>query len=66
MLLLAMMIVAGVAISGLMVNRARQAEMIAVEETHRARGAAEHTHQQAEEAARAAEAEHRARERDRK
>lgn len=49
-----------------MVNRARQAEMIAVEETHRARGAAEHTHQQAEEAARAAEAEHRARERDRK
>jgi hypothetical protein len=61
-----LVIVGGVAISGLMAVRARQAEMIAVEEARRARDAAEHARQQAEEAARAAEAERRAREKDRK
>jgi hypothetical protein len=64
LLLLAVVIVAGVAISGLLAVRAHQAQMIAQEEAHRAREA--QARQQAEEAARAAEAEQRAREKDRK
>lgn len=66
LLLLALVIVAGVATSGLMATRAQRAEMIAREEAHRAQEAAEQALRQAEEAARAAEAERRAREKDRK
>jgi hypothetical protein len=66
LLLLAVVIVAGVATSTMMVVRARQAEMIAREEARRAQEAEVQDRQQAEEAARAAEAEHRARQKDRK
>ena len=50
----------------MMAVRAREAEMIAREEALRAREAEAESRQQAVEAARAAEAEHRAREKDRK
>jgi hypothetical protein len=66
LLLLALVIVAGVTTSGLMAVRARQAEMMALEEANRARESADEARHQAEEAALAAETERRAREKGRK
>jgi hypothetical protein len=67
LLLLAIVILAGVTTLSLKADRARRAEMIAREEAQRAREAAQDALQQFEKAAREeAEAEHTAREKDKK
>ena len=67
LLLLALVIVAGVTTLSLKADRARRAEMIALEEARRIQEAEAAARHQAEEAVRAAEeAEHRARQKDRK
>jgi uncharacterized protein HemX len=66
LLVLAVVIVAGAATSGVMAVRARQAEMIAREDARRAQEAEVQARQKAEEAAQALKAEHRARHKDRK
>jgi hypothetical protein len=65
LLLLALVIVAGVTTLSLKADRARRAEMIALEDVRRAKEAAQEALDKVE-AARAAEAKHRAGEKDRK